>query len=92
MVELIRKVKPQVRFSLELITRDALKVPCLTDQYWATMPDVPGRDLARTLRFVREHSSQDLQEVSTLPLERQVALEDANVAASLKYAREELSL
>ena len=92
MVETIRKVNPQVRFALELITRDALKVPCLTGEYWATLPDVPGSDLARTLRFVREHSSANLQEVSTLPLERQVALEDANIAASLRYAREELSL
>ena len=33
-----------------------------------------------------------LQEVGTLPLEKQVALEDANIATSLRYAREELSL
>jgi sugar phosphate isomerase/epimerase len=92
MVETIRKVRPRVRFALELITRDALKVPCLTEDYWTTMPDVPGRDLARTLQFVRKHESGSLQKVSKLPLEKQVALEDANVAASLKYAREELSL
>ena len=92
MVETIRKVNPQVRFALELITRDALKVPCLTREYWATLPDVPGTDLARTLRFVREHSSANLQGVSTLPLESQVALEDAHIAATLRYAREELSL
>jgi sugar phosphate isomerase/epimerase len=92
MVETIRKAKPKVRFALELITRDALKVPCLTDGYWATMPRVPGPDLARTLRFVRAHASGNLQEVSTLPMEEQVSLEDANIAASLRYAREELSL
>jgi len=87
MVETIRKIKPQIRFALELITRDALKVPCLTENYWATMPNVPGRDLALTLRFVREHTSRNLQKVSALPLEKQVALEDANIAASLRYAR-----
>lgn len=92
MVDTIRNVKPQIRFTLELITRDPLKVPCLQDSYWATMPEVPGRDLARTMRFVREHSSNNLQDVSTLPLEKQVQLEDANIAASLQYAREELSL
>ena len=37
MVEVIRNAKPNVRFALELITRDPLKVPCLTDQYFATM-------------------------------------------------------
>ncbi|TVQ03718.1 MAG: sugar phosphate isomerase/epimerase [Planctomycetaceae bacterium] len=92
MVEVIRKAKPRIRFSLELITRNALKVPCLTEKFWATMPDVPGSDLARTLRFVRQHPPRNLQEVSTLPLEKQVALEDANIAASLRYAREELSI
>lgn len=92
MVETIRKAKPQVHFSLELITRDALKVPCLTEQYWATMPDVPAPDLARAVRFVRTHTSEIPQEVSPLPLEKQVALEDSNIAASLRYAREELSL
>jgi len=92
MVEVIRKANPRVRFALELITRDALKVPCLTDQFWATMPDVPGSDLARTLRFVRRYSSENVQEVSTLPPKKQVQLEDANIADSLKYARDHLGL
>ena len=32
-------------FSLELIMRDPLKVPCLTERYWATLPSVSGREL-----------------------------------------------
>ncbi|MEW4490880.1 sugar phosphate isomerase/epimerase family protein [Thalassoglobus sp. JC818] len=92
MVQTLRKFKPQICFSLELITRDPLKVPCLTEDYYATMPDVLSRDLARTLQFVRMNSSENLQEVGTLPLERRVQLEDTNIAASLTYAREELSL
>ncbi len=89
---ILRRAKPDLRMVLELITRDALKVTCLTDKYWATMPSVSGSDLARTLRFVREHSAKSLQDVSTLPLDKQVELEDANIAASLKYAREALKL
>lgn len=92
MVQVLRQAQPGIRFTLELITRDALKVPCLTDPYWATMPHVPGRDLARTLRIVRERSAPALQQVSSLALEDQVALEDANVAASLASAREKLRL
>ena len=38
-----------------MITRDPLKVPCLTDRYWATFADLPGRHLARTLSLVRSH-------------------------------------
>lgn len=92
MVEILKAAKPGIRFALELITRDPLKVPCLTDSYWATMLDVPARDLARTMRFVRAHRAENLQDVSSLPLEKQVQLEDANVAASLAYARENLGL
>ena len=80
------------RETLELITRDALKVPCLTEDYWITMPHVPGRDLARTLRFVRTHQAEALQQVSSLSLKEQVTLEDANLSASLQYAREELGI
>jgi len=84
--------KPDIRMMLELITRDPLKVPCLTDKFWATMPQVSGNDLARTLRFVREHPAKSLQAVGSLSLDMQVELEDANIAASVKYATEELDL
>ncbi|HXT59989.1 MAG TPA: xylose isomerase, partial [Pirellulales bacterium] len=80
------------RFALELITRDPLKVPCLSESYWATLPTVPGRDLVRTLRFVRAHRADNLQYVSSLSLEKQLELEDANIAASLSYARTSLGL
>ena len=91
-VDLLRAARPNVNFTLELITRDALKVPCLTEQYWATFPDLPARDLARTLRMVRERATDHLQEVTSLSDEQQVALEDANVRASLDYARDTLNL
>ena len=90
MLHILRKANPNIRPVLELLTRDALKVPCLTEEYWITMPRVPGRDLARALRFVRSHQAESLQQVSLLSLDKQVALEDANLSASLKYAREEL--
>jgi 3-oxoisoapionate decarboxylase len=92
MVAILRKARPDVRFSLELITRDALKVPCLTDKYWATFPALPGRDLARTLRLVRSRGMKSLPPVDSLPPQAQVALEAGNIAKSLEYAREHLSL
>jgi len=92
MVGILRTAQPEIHFSLELITRDALRVPCLTDQFWTTMPKVAGRDLARTTRYVRRHRAKSLQQVSRLPPDRQVVLEDANVAASLEYARETLKI
>ena len=92
MVEILKQAKPQLRFSLELITRDPLEVPCLTGQYFTTLPEVPASDLARTMRFVRAHRAESMQQVSSLSLEKQVELEDANIAASLAYARTKLGL
>lgn len=92
MVEILKRAKPKLRFALEMITRDPLKTPCLTERYWATMPTVSGQDLARTLRIVRAHPASNLQDVNSLSLEKQAELEDANVAASLRFAREKLRL
>ncbi|MFP6764263.1 MAG: TIM barrel protein, partial [Planctomycetaceae bacterium] len=66
MVRILKKARPDVHFSLELITRDPLKVPCLTEQFQVTLPQVPARDLARTLRYVRKHSSDNLQYLSKM--------------------------
>ena len=90
MVDALRKAQPKLRFNLELITRDPLKVTCLTEKYWNVFPGVSGRDLARTLRTVREYPADNLQYVSELPLAEQAALEEMNVAASLDYARTHL--
>lgn len=92
MVGSLKRMKPSIACSLELITRDPLKVPVLTEGYWATLAEVPGKDLARTLRIVREHPADNLQYVTKLSPEKQVELEDANVTQSLAYAREELGL
>lgn len=91
-VATLKLAKPGCRFALELITRDPLKVPCLSEDYWSTLKQVSGRELARAMRFVREYSVKDLQEVRKLRIEQRAKLEDANVAASLKYAREHLDL
>ncbi len=92
MVAILKKAKPGIHFNLELITRDPLKVPCLTDKYWSTFPTLPGRELARTMRYVRGHSSDNLQYITRMSSDKQLAREDANVRQSLDYARDELGL
>ncbi len=91
-VEILKAAKPQVHFSLELITRDPLKVPVLNDTYWRTFPDLPARDLARTLNTVRAGATDNLQTISRMTAEQQVTQEDANVRQSLDYARDVLGL
>jgi len=93
MVQVIRKAKPDICFTLELITRDPLEVPCLTEKYWAAMSDVPGRDLARTLRMVRANAHRKpLPSISQMPHDELVRLEEENIKRSLSYAREHLGL
>ena len=51
----LRAARPDIRFNLEMITRDPLKVPCLTEGYWTTFPELPGKHVARALSLVRGH-------------------------------------
>ena len=92
MVTILRNAKPKVQFSLELITRDPLKVPTYTPKYWSTFPDLPAKDLARTMRMVRDRSATELQYLSNMTDQEKLAREDANVRESLDYARAELDL
>ncbi len=92
MVRIIRQAKSAARFSLELITRDPLQVPCLTDRYWSTFPELPARELARTLRYTGEHTSPNGQQISVLTKEEQLSREDANIRESLLYATEKLRI
>lgn len=90
-LDTIRRARPETRLLLEMITRDPLRVPCLTDAYWATFPARNGLDLARTLRMVRDRA-QTLPVVSGLAHDAQLRLEEQNVQKSLAYARDHLNL
>jgi sugar phosphate isomerase/epimerase len=92
-VRLVQQARPNAHFSLEMITRGPLEVPCLTDRYWASFPDRGGMYLARTLRFVNTHkSTKPLPRISQLAHDEQLRVEDQNVIACLKYAHGNLGL
>jgi sugar phosphate isomerase/epimerase len=92
-VRTLRAARPEIRFNVEMITRDPLKVPCLTDGYWATFPDLPGRHLARALSLVRDHPpGQPLPRISSLSPAEQLRAEDENIRRCLAYVREQLAL
>jgi sugar phosphate isomerase/epimerase len=92
-VSTLRKARPGVRLNLEMITRDPLRVPCLTDKYWATLGDVRGSELAEALSRVRSQKSRaPLPVVSTLEHRAQLEREATNITESLRYARDTLKL
>jgi sugar phosphate isomerase/epimerase len=90
-VKALRKAPQGPRLNLEMITRDPLKIPCLTPKYWATLEDVPGRRLAAMLSLVRAKAGKEpLPRVGGLSKEEQIRREDENVRQSLRYAKERL--
>jgi sugar phosphate isomerase/epimerase len=92
-VATIRKAKPNVYFSLEMITRDPLEIPCLTEKYWSTLEGRQAVYLARTLSMVRANKPREpLPKITGLTPEERLKLEFALVDRSITYAREQLGL
>ncbi len=87
LVETVRKHHPQTRHSLEMMTRNPLTIPCLTDKFWATFPERSGLRLARMLRVVRDKPSpQPLPVVDQLSREARGRLEEDNIRHCLRYS------
>ena len=70
-IRVVRAARPDIRLNLEMITRDPLKVPCLTEGYWATFPELPGKDSRpRTLTRPGPPAAPPLPRISQLPSRR----------------------
>jgi sugar phosphate isomerase/epimerase len=83
--------KGRVRLNLEMITRDPLRVPCLTSGYWATMPDVRARELTDALARVRKQRfAGTLPAVSNLSHLEQLRAEADNIGKCMLYAQAKL--
>jgi sugar phosphate isomerase/epimerase len=88
----LKKANPKLLPMHELITRDPLKVPVLTDKYWVTWPDRGGKFLADTIRLVNAHqSAKPLPMISTLSPDAQLAAEEGNNIRCFDWARKALA-
>jgi 3-oxoisoapionate decarboxylase len=91
--DICKQHNPAITFNLEMITRDPLKIPCLTKDYWSTFGDVRAHDLAHTLRVVRDNTYKSaLIAVSHLSDEQRLAAEEENVLTSLQYSKAALGM
>lgn len=91
MMETVLTANPKVQFNLEMITRDPLRVPCLKQEYWATMGNTAASQLARTLGMVKQNvPSRPLPKTTGLNPDQQLAFEHANVTKSLQFANQKL--
>ena len=88
MISEIRKHNPDIRFNLEMITRDPLKVPCLTEKYWATFDKISAKELAVFLGNIKAHKSKEaLARISEMSVDEQLALEIQNNQTSVLFAK-----
>ena len=93
MIDTLKRHRADIRFNLEMITRDPLQVPCLAAKYWASSEGLAGKYLARTLNLVRRHKPrQPLPRIQGLSKDQQLELEEKNVQKCLAYAKEQLKL
>ena len=84
----LKKANPAIRPVHEMITRDPLKVPVLTDKYWVTWPDRGGKFLADTIRLVSANQSKKaLPMISTLSPEAQAQAEEDNNRRCFAWGR-----
>lgn len=91
MIRVIKRHNPDIRFNLEMITRDPLKIPCLTEKYWATFDQISAIDLAKYLHKIRNvKSNVTLPIVSDKSNDEQLELEVENNRTSMLFAKKNL--
>jgi len=87
----LTKANPQIVFNLEMATRDPLRVPCLTDNYWITFPERKATHLAAAMERVKSNPPKHaVPKVSGKPVDVVLAEEEANNRECLKWMREHL--
>lgn len=87
-VKTLKTANPKMNISMEMSTRDPLKIPVWSEKYWTTFPEVKGYELARIMRMVRDNKPEKpYPRVSQMTLDEQIALEEGNIRRSIEYAR-----
>ncbi len=89
-VERIRAARPSTPLTLEMITRDPLRIPCLASHYWTTMPARPARHLAALLALARANPSPPPR-LSEMPQSSRLQIEEENVRTCLDWAERHLA-
>ena len=93
MISICRKYNPNIKFNLEMITRNPLIIPCFTEDYWTTFEDLKANKMIGALKWVRGHqTTSELPSVKGLTEEEKLAYEEQNIVDSFVYANNELNL
>ena len=90
-VAMLQKANPTIRFNLEMATRDPLKIPCLTDGFWATFPERRVSVLEPALKQVQAHPLEHpVPQVAGKSVAEKLAAEETNNRSSLAWMQQQI--
>lgn len=85
----LASVNPGAAFHLEMATRDPLRVPCLSDAYFATFPERKATHLEAAMTRVKANPPKgEVPSVAGKPIDAVLAEEEANNRHGLEWMRE----
>ncbi len=88
----LRKANPAIVFNLEMATRDPLRIPCLTDGYFVTMPGRKETHLESAMQLVKANPPRGvIPSVSGKPFSQIIAEEEINNRESLQWMKKHFS-
>lgn len=91
MVATLRRANPTIVINLEMATRDPLRIPCLTDAYFATFPERKATLLEAAMQRVKQHPPKaPVPVVSGKPNDQVLAEEERNNRHGIAWMRKEL--
>lgn len=92
-IELCKKHNPDITFSLEMITREPLLIPCLEDEYWTTFGDKNEAELQKIINLVNRNEFEGkMPSIQDLDVAQRLKQEEENNLACLRYSKEKLGL
>jgi sugar phosphate isomerase/epimerase len=90
MVSTLRKANPAIGIHLEMATRDPLRIPCLTDAYFATFPERKAALLQPAMQRVKQNPPKSaVPAVSGKSDEEVLAEEEQNNRHGLGWMKKE---
>jgi hypothetical protein len=79
MITALRRANPAIVINLEMATRDPLRIPCLTDGYFATFPERKAALLEPAMQRAKQNPPKQLPPaVSGKPADQVLAEEEQN--------------
>jgi len=91
LVATLAKANTRIAFNLEMATRDPLRIPCLSDGYFATFPERKATHLNAAMKLMKANPpKQPLPTVSGKSTEQVLAEEETNNRHGLAWMQKQI--